>query len=122
MFAAALRESEEREKAQRERERQQQDAALQRKADAAAQANSLADARRALDAAIEAVRRAKRDGRSTVEADAAWKAAKARVIELETGERPNWAPAESAEAESAEAETSEGEPSAEAPNNGDSGD
>lgn len=122
MFAAALRESEEREKAQRERERQQQDAALQRKADAAAQANSLADARRALDAAIEAVRRAKRDGRSTVEADAAWKAAKARVIELETGERPNWAPSESAAAESAEAESADAESAEGEPSDGDSGD
>ncbi len=92
MFAAALRESESRDAAQRERERQHRESAAAKAAAAAAAANSLKDAQRDLDRAIRAVRDAKASGRSTVEADVAWKAAKARVIELETGERPSWAP------------------------------
>ncbi|MBI4935459.1 MAG: hypothetical protein HY828_16385 [Actinobacteria bacterium] len=92
MFAAALRESEARDAATRERDRQQKEAAAAKAEAAAAAANALKNAQRDLDRAIRAVRDAKAAGRSTVEADAAWKAAKARVIELETGERPTWAP------------------------------
>lgn len=93
MFAAALRESDARDTANRERARQQKEAAEAKAAAAAAAATALKDAQRDLDRSIRAVRDAKAAGRSTVEADAAWKAAKARVIELETGERPAWAPA-----------------------------
>ena len=93
MFAAALKETEARDKAQRDAGAS---AARGRGAEgggrAGATPTSLAQARRDLDRAIAAVRAAKANGRSTVEADAAWKAAKARVIELETGERPAWAP------------------------------
>ncbi len=92
MFAAAVKESEARDKVQREKDRQHREAAAQKAADAQAHATSLAQARRDLDRAIAAVRSAKSSGRSTVEADAAWKAAKARVIELETGALPAWAP------------------------------
>jgi hypothetical protein len=92
MFAAALRESEARDAAQRERDRQHRESAAAKAAAEVAAANSLKDAQRDLDRAIRAVRDAKAAGRSTVEADAAWKAAKARVIELETGDRPSWAP------------------------------
>jgi hypothetical protein len=92
MFAAALKESEALDKAKREKERERQEAEAARKAEARAQADALATARRDLERAIQAVRDAKRNGRSTVEADAAWKAAKARVIELETGTAPTWAP------------------------------
>jgi hypothetical protein len=93
MFAAALRESDARDTANRERARQQKEAADAKAAAAVAAANALKDAHRDLDRAIRAVRDAKAAGRSTVEADVVWKAAKARVIELETGERPSWAPA-----------------------------
>lgn len=92
MFAAALKETDARDKAQRERDRQQREAAAQKAADEQAHATALAQARRDLDRAIAAVRSAKSNGRSTVDADAAWKAAKARVIELETGAPPSWAP------------------------------
>lgn len=92
MFAAAVKESEARDKLEREKERQRRDAAAQKAADERAQADALKEARRELDRSIEAVRAAKRDGRSTVEADVRWKAAKAAVIELETGTRPTWAP------------------------------
>ncbi len=96
MFAAAVKESEARDKVQRDTAREQRDAAAQRAADERAHADALKDARRELDRSIEAVRAAKRDGRSTVEADVRWKAAKARVIELETGARPTWAPPDEA--------------------------
>lgn len=92
MFAAAVKETEARDSARREKERTERAAAEQREAERRAHADALATARRDLDKAIAAVRAAKRDGRSTVEADAAWKAAKARVIELETGAAPAWAP------------------------------
>jgi len=92
MFAAALKESEALDKAKREKEQQRQAAEAARKAEARAQADALATAKRDLERAIQAVRDAKRNGRSTVEADAAWKVAKARVIELETGAAPTWAP------------------------------
>ena len=58
-----------------------------------AKSSELNEARRALDAAIAEVRRAKESGRGRAEADAAWKVAKARVIQLETGDAPTWAPA-----------------------------
>jgi hypothetical protein len=92
MFAAALKETEARDEVQREKDRQHREAAAQKAADEQAHATSLAQARRDLDRAIAAVRTAKSNGRSTVEADAVWKAAKARVIELETGVAPAWAP------------------------------
>jgi hypothetical protein len=92
MFAAALRESEARDTAQRDRDRQHRESAAAKAAAEAAAADALKDAHRDLDRAIRAVRDAKTAGRSTVEADVVWKAAKARVIELETGERPTWAP------------------------------
>lgn len=91
LFAAAVKESDSIDRARREKEQQQREAAERRAAEAKASADALNAARRDLDRAIEAVRDAKREGRSTVEADATWKAAKARVIELETGERPSWA-------------------------------
>lgn len=91
-FAAALKESERADAAARERARQAK-AEATRAADAkAAQAASLATARRDLERAVEAVRAAKQSGRGRAEADAAWKVAKARVIELETGTAPTWAP------------------------------
>jgi hypothetical protein len=96
MFAAALKETEARDKAQREKDRQHKEAVAQQAAAERAHADALAQARRDLDRAIAGVRAAKTAGRSTVEADAAWKAAKARVIELETGTAPSWAPPASA--------------------------
>lgn len=92
-FLAAVKESEKRDKAQRERERSERAERDRVAAEQKAQANALADARRDLDRAIAAVRRAKEVGQGRAEADAAWKAAKARVIELETGVAPAWAPA-----------------------------
>lgn len=99
-FAAALKVSEKADRATREREREQ------REAEAA-----LTEARGALERAVEGVRAAKRNGRGVAEADAAWRAAKARVIELETGEAPTWAPKSAVEeASTPDDQAAEGEP------------
>ena len=108
-FAAALKESEQRDRADRQKAQQAKDDTARRAADAAAQADDLRQARRALERAVEAVRTAKQQGRGRPEADEAWKVAKARVIELETGERPAWAP-KPAEVEEPATESSTDEP------------
>ena len=91
-FNQALRDSEARAK-------QAEAAARRARADAQAAADraqaherALTEARRALQRAIDDVRRATQAGRGRAEADAAWRAAKAEVIRLETGEAPAWAP------------------------------
>jgi hypothetical protein len=93
-FAAALAESEAREKAAKAAERVRREEEARVAAEAAAHERSLQQARRELDRAIEAVKQARRDGRSTVAADVEWKRAKAALLQLETGERPKWAPPE----------------------------
>ena len=52
----------------------------------------LEQARRAHQQSVDMVKTAKRTGRGAVEADQAWRAAKADLLELETGERPAWSP------------------------------
>lgn len=96
-FTAALKESEQIDRAAKQRSQQAKvDAALAAD-EAAATARSLATARRDLERAVEAVRRAKQQGKGRAEADDAWKLAKATVIELETGVAPTWAPKPPAE-------------------------
>ena len=92
LFARALRETEQRDKVARQKSASDRAEAARRAAVREAQATALADAERELARAIEAVRSAKAAGRTTVAADAAWKQAKARVIELQTGALPAWAP------------------------------
>lgn len=96
-FGKLLRESAEREADVARRAEQQRNDAVARRRAADERAAALRDARRALDRAIEAVRRARSERRGEADADAAWRAAKARVIELETGVPPEWAPAARAE-------------------------
>lgn len=79
-FAAAVREDE-----QRKRDE------ARRRADAVEHQRQLDEANAELQRAIAGVRRAKERGTGRVEADEAWKAAKARVIELESGAPPSWA-------------------------------
>ncbi len=112
-FAAALKESEQREQAARKRERDAKAEADLRRAEAAARANELAEARRELQKAIDATKAARRAGTGTVVADEAWKLAKARVIELETGDRPGWAPA--LPTDTADGETTEDMPDEDTP-------
>jgi hypothetical protein len=89
-FAQLLRESNEREEAERDRraaaKREASDAAKA----AAARADALAVAKRDLNRAIAGVREARSTRRGVAEADAAWREAKARLIELETGTAPDW--------------------------------
>ena len=91
-FAAAVRQSEAQDRAARERKQRERLEAERAAELAAARAAALEDAHRQLELAIEASRQARRSGRATAEADAAWKRAKACVIELETGTPPAWAP------------------------------
>ena len=101
-FAAALKESANAERLGRERERAAH-AELARQADeAAAHEKALIAARRDLERAVDSVRQAKQAGKGRAAADDAWKVAKARLIELETGVAPSWAPKPAAAAEAAE--------------------
>lgn len=91
-FLAAIKVSEQRDKARRERDRAERVERERVEGERRAHDRALADAQRALERAITDVRRAKDSGKGRAEADAAWKVAKARVIELETGVAPAWAP------------------------------
>jgi len=91
-FGRALKEAKAQERAeqiriQAEREEQKRLAKL-----AAEHAARLAKARKRLDQAIADVKTARSTGRRKAEADEAYRVAKAAVVELETGERPDWAP------------------------------
>lgn len=108
-FAAALKDSEKADKAAKEKERKARDERDQAVAAATAKANETTDAKRELERAVEGVRRAKASGRGRAEADAAWKVAKARVIELETGTAPSWAPKPEPVAEPEESAADDGE-------------
>jgi len=57
---------------------------------AADHAEAVRIAGRELEQAIAAAKAARASGRGVAEADLAWRKAKARVIELETGEAPDW--------------------------------
>lgn len=92
-FGRALKQAKEKERAeqiriQAEREEQKRRAEL-----AAEHAARVAKARRRLDQAIAAVKQARaRSADERQVADVEYRAAKALVVELETGERPDWAP------------------------------
>lgn len=58
-------------------------------------AEKIAAAKVDLERAIAGAKAARSSGAGIPEADAAWRVAKARLIELETGETPEWAPASS---------------------------
>lgn len=86
-----LRAAAERERAERDRlmleEQQARDAAHA----AAQHAAALEAARRELEVAIGDARQARRAGSGIAATDEAWRHAKARFIELETGAPPEWA-------------------------------
>lgn len=90
-FAAILRESSERERAEHDRQRLERAAAEAAAQAASEHAAGLAAARRELERAIEGARVARRARSGVGAADAAWRQAKARLIELETGVPPPWA-------------------------------
>ena len=91
-FATRLRESAERERADQERVRLERQQAREAAAAAAAHVVALEAARRELEKAITDAREARRARSRVTAADAAWRHAKARLIELETGAPPDWAP------------------------------
>ena len=97
-FATLLRESAERERAAQERHRLERQRARDAAASAAAHAVALDAARRTLADAITDARTARRAGSGVAAADAAWRQAKARLIELETGAPPHWARHETGDA------------------------
>ena len=90
-FAAALKESEARDRAAHERERAERERAEAAALAAREHAAALDAARADLEGAIERARAARRNGAGVPAADEAWRVAKARVIELETGAPPEWA-------------------------------
>lgn len=82
---------------QAEREEEKRQAKL-----AAEHAARLKAAQRRLEQAIAAVKQARSSGSGAAGADEAYRAAKAEVLELETGERPDWAPRRESEDSPAE--------------------
>jgi hypothetical protein len=91
-FALAVRESEEAERRKLQAAKDRKTEALRRKTEAAEHKARLEAAQAAHRRAVEMVKEAKRTGKGTVEADQAWRLAKAELIEVETGQPPAWAP------------------------------
>jgi hypothetical protein len=91
-FAESVKRSDAKAAAERQRLKAEKLEAERQAALAAAHAAALGTARRALDKAIATAKAARASGRGIAEADSAWKAAKAKVIELETGAPPAWVP------------------------------
>jgi len=90
-FAQALRDSEEADRRAKQAAVDAKIAAERAKAEAEADAARLQRAQQAHQHAVELVKEAKRTGKGRAEADAAWRDAKAELVELETGKRPAWA-------------------------------
>lgn len=91
-FGRALKESEERERAERKRIQAEREEAKRQARIAAEHADAVDRANRRLERAITTLKRARSDHRGVQDAEQVYRAAKADVIELETGERPKWAP------------------------------
>ncbi len=91
-FGRALKEAEEREAAERKRAKAERAEAKRRAQIAAERALAVKRANRRLERAITALKRARAEHRGVPEAELAYRTAKAHVMELETGERPKWAP------------------------------
>lgn len=89
-FGEAIRRSDELAAAERKRVKAERAEAERLARLAAEHAEAVRVAGIELDRAIAAAKAARANGRGIAEADAAWKRAKARVIELETGAAPAW--------------------------------
>ena len=90
-FAQAIRDHEEADRRAKQAKLDRKAESERRKLDAVEFAARLERARAAHKRAVELVKEAQRTGKGTAAADVAWRAAKAELIELETGERPAWA-------------------------------
>lgn len=91
-FGRALEQAKTAERAEQARIRAEREAAERAAESAAQHAAKLDRAKRTLERAIAAVKTSRSSGVGAAEADAAYRAAKADVVELESGERPSWAP------------------------------
>src|SRR3954451_3449256 len=91
-FAQSLRDSEEADRRAKQAAVDAKNEAERQKARAEEEAGRLQRAQEAHQRAVEQVKEAKRTGKGRAEADAAWRNAKAELVELETGKRPAWAP------------------------------
>src|SRR4051794_18502793 len=91
-FAQSLRDSEEADRRAKQAAVDAKNEAERQKAQAQEEAARLKRAQEAHQRAVEQVKEAKRTGKGRAEADAAWRDAKAELVELETGMRPAWAP------------------------------
>ncbi len=92
-FGRALDRAKQTEQAEQQRIQAEREAAKRAAEIAAEHAARLDRARAGLQRAIAAVKQRRASGHGVAEADVAYRAAKALVVELETGERPAWAPA-----------------------------
>ena len=91
-FGRALDRAKSAERAEQQRIQAEREAAKLAARLAAEHAAALARAKQRLDRAIAAVKSSRASGVGAADADAAYRAAKAEVVELESGERPSWAP------------------------------
>ncbi len=104
-FGRALEREKERERAEQIRIQAERDE-QKRQADVAAEyARKLGKANNRLERAIAAVKQ----NRGDQEVEAEYRAAKADVLELETGERPDWAPGDPSDDAATEAAETDGE-------------
>jgi membrane protein involved in colicin uptake len=90
-FAQSLRDSEEADRRAKQAAVDAKNEAERQKVEAQEEAARLKRAQEAHQRAVEQVKEAKRTGKGRAEADAAWRDAKAELVELETGKRPAWA-------------------------------
>ncbi|NNE13242.1 MAG: hypothetical protein HKN41_13460 [Ilumatobacter sp.] len=94
-FGRALEQAKARERSEQLRLQAEREEEKRRARLAAEHAERLSGAKRRLDRAIAAVKQARSlDAEARRAADDEYRAAKALVVELETGERPDWAPEE----------------------------
>ena len=102
-FAQAIRDHEEADRRAKQAKLDRKAEAERRKIEAVELAARLERAKAGHQRAVELVKEAQRSGRGAAAADLAWRAAKAELIEVETGERPAWAakpePSETADGE-----------------------
>lgn len=91
-FGRALKETKAKEQAEQKRRDAEREEEKRLARLAEEHAAKLAEANRRLERAIAAVKQARTSGRGGAEAETSYRAAKADVVELETGDRPKWAP------------------------------
>ncbi len=89
-FAKAVKQSDERKRTEQRRIKAEREEAARLAQLAADHAEAVRVAKRKLDKAIASAKSARASGRGVQEADLAWRHAKANLIELETGEAPDW--------------------------------